>query len=268
MGLALAPVASRAQETGTPPADAAPAQDPAPDAAPQEPAAPPAAEPLPGPPPIPEVQLGPVLPTTPVRRGALGTSATMVDTRPLPRDKQGIWVLDFAYKPLRIRTVEIPAKGRRLVHYLYYQVINNTGQPRMFVPQFTLMTETNKRYEDAVIPQAVEVIKSREDPSNPNPLLGAVDIVGVIPPNGDKEGIDDAVYGVAVWEGIDPAADKLSIYVRGLSDGYQVVTPPGETEPQIRYKTLRLDFNRLGDEYNLNEQEIRLAEPPYEWIYW
>ena len=107
--------------------------------------------------------------------------------------------------------------------------------------------------------------QAREDPAIP--LLGAVNIMGMIPPS-QKRGVDDAVYGVAVWEGVDPKADSFSVYVRGLSDGYQVVTPPGQTEPQIRYKTLRLDFNRLGDEYNLNEQEIRPAEPPYEWIYW
>ena len=47
----------------------------------------------------------------------------------------------------------------------------------------------------------------------------------MIPPS-TKEGIDDAVYGVAVWEGVDPKADRFSIYVRGLSDGYQVVTRP------------------------------------------
>lgn len=240
------------------------AQEGQPEQAPQEPDA--GAQALPGPPAIPEVQLGPVLSTTPVRRGGLGPNTTLVDARVLPRDREGIWVLDFAFKPMRLRTIEIPGKGRRVVHYLYYQVINNTKQPRMFVPQFTLVTNTGKRYEDTVLPQAVEIIKTREDETTP--LHGAVDIVGVIPPNAEKEGIDDAVYGVAVWEGVDPAADRFSVYVRGLSDGYQIVTPPGSQEEQTLHKTLRIDFIRLGDEFNLNEREIRLADPPYEWIYW
>src|SRR5262245_25232418 len=38
--------------------------------------------------------------------------------------KPGIWVLDFAYKPVRVRTVEIPGKGRRQIYYLYYRVVN------------------------------------------------------------------------------------------------------------------------------------------------
>lgn len=251
LGLGLAASHLRAQDSE--PAPTAPAQAPAAGA-------------LPGPPEIPQVQLGPVLPTTPVRRGGLGPTGTLVDASVLPRDKEGIWVLDFAFRPIRLVTVEIPGKGRRLVHYLYYQVINNTGAPRMFVPQFTLVTDTGKRYEDAVIPQAVENVTNREDPTRTT--LGAVDIVGVIPPNGKKEGIDDAVYGVAVWEGVDPVADRFSIFVRGLSDGYQVVTPPGSDQEQTLHKTLRIDFIRLGDEFNLKEREIRLAEPAYEWIYW
>lgn len=251
LGLGLAAAGARAQEVQ--PGQAPPAQGAG-------------AQALPGPPPIAEAQLGPTLPTTPVRRGALGPNATLVDARVLPRDKEGIWVLDFAFKPVRLRTVEIPGKGRRVVHYLYYQVINNTGEPRLFVPQFTLVTNTGKRYEDSVIPQAVEVVKTREDQTTP--LLGAVDVVGVIPPNGGKEGINDAVYGVALWEGVDPTADRFSIYVRGLSNGNQVLTPPGSEEEQTLHKTLKIDFIRLGDEFNLNEREIRLAEPPYEWIYW
>ena len=136
----------------------------------------------------------------------------------------------------------------------------------MFVPQFSLVTDTGQRLEDAVIPQAVPIIRVRE--AGDIPLLGAVDIMGTIPPS-TREGLDDAVFGVAVWEGVDPKADRFSIFVRGLSDGYQVIPPPAEGGKQvIRYKTLRIYFIRRGDERNLNEREIQLNDPPYEWIYW
>jgi hypothetical protein len=189
----------------------------------------------------------------------------MVDAALLPRDKEGIWVLDFAFKPVRMRTIDLPDKGRRQVHYLYYRVVNHTGEPRMLVPQFSLVTDTGQRLEDAVIPQAVPIIRAREDASIP--LLGAVNIMGMVPPS-TKEGVDDAVFGVAVWDGVDPKADRFSIYVRGLSDGHQVITAPNGGKPVIRYKTLRIDFIRRGDERNLNEKEIQLNAPPYEWIYW
>ncbi|WP_422930678.1 hypothetical protein [Singulisphaera sp. PoT] len=221
-------------------------------------------EPLPALKPIPDETLVPTLPTTPVRRGASRYNHQMVDASLLPRDKAGIWVLDFTFKPVRLITVDIPGKGRKTFHYLYYRVINHTGQPRRFVPQFSLVTDTGKRYEDTVLPQGVKNIEAREDPSIH--LLGAVDIMGVIPPS-KKEGIDDAVYGVAIWDAVDPHADRFSIYVRGLSDGQQALATPDGKET-IRYKTLRIDFIRRGDDRNLNEKEIQLFDPPYEWLYW
>ena len=229
---------------------------------------------FPPPEPIPDVPLGPMLKTHPVRKlpqgfvnGVSGKAVfneRWIDAAVLPRDNQKIWVVDFAYKPLRITTVET-SKGRRDVHYLYYQVVNHTGTPRMFVPQFTLVTDTGKRYEDTVIPQAVKKIQSREDPSIQN-LHGAVDIMGLIPPS-TKQGIDDAVFGVAVWEGVDPRADKLTIFIKGLSDGLRADPDPSGGKPVIRHKALQLDFLRRGDHLDQKEREILPAEPPYEWTY-
>jgi hypothetical protein len=245
----IGPAVCQAQE-------AAPAAEPA--------AAKPAVPARESPPPIPEVALVPVLPTTPVRKGTPGYNVQMVDAALLPRDKEGIWVLDFTFKPVRLRTIDTD-KGRRTIHYLYYRVVNHTGKPRTFVPQFSLVTDTGQRLEDAVIPQAIPIIQAREDASVP--LRGAVDIMGIIPPS-TKEGIDDAVFGVAIWDGVDPKADRFRIYVRGLSDGYQLIQPPDGSKPVVRYKTLQIEFIRRGDERDLNEREIQLNDPPYEWVYW
>jgi hypothetical protein len=220
---------------------------------------------LPGPPAIPPANLLTGLTTVPVRRGASRYNVQMVDASLLPRDKPGIWVLDFAFKPLRMRTVEIPGKGRKQVHYLYYRVVNRTGKPRDFLPQFTIITDTGQRCEEAVLPKAVKIIQAREDPSIP--LLGAVDVAGVIPPS-TKDGVDDAVYGVAIWDKVDPKADRLQIYVRGLSEGYKDVPAPDGGKPTTTYKTLRIDLIRRGDDRNLNEKEIEPADPAYEWLYW
>ncbi len=230
---------------------------------------------FPPPEPIPQVQLGPMLKTHPIRRNAQGFvdgvngravfNERWIDASVLPRDKQGIWVLDFAYKPLRIVTVATLDKGRRDVHYLYYQVINKTGAPRMFVPQFTLVTDTGKRYEDTVLPEAVKQIQNREDPSIQN-LHGAVDIMGMVPPSG-KQGVEDAVFGVAVWEGVDPKADQLTIFVRGLSDGLKEDPATEGGKPVVRHKALQINFIRRGDEHNQKEREIITGEPPYDWTY-
>ena len=124
--------------------------------------APPEKGALESPKPIPDVKLLPDLPTIPIRRGAPTFNEQMVDASLLPRDKEGIWVLDFAFKPLRMITIEVAGK-RKLVHYLAYRIVNRTGKPRQLVPQFTLVTDTGKRYEEAVIPNAVELIQAREN---------------------------------------------------------------------------------------------------------
>ena len=230
---------------------------------------------FPPPEPIPAVTLGPVLKTHPIRRNAQGFinaangqvvyNERWIDASVLPRDKQGIWVLDFAFKPLRITTVDIPGKGRRDVHYLYYQVINRTGQPRMFVPQFSLITDTPKRYEDTVLPQAVKKIQNREDPSIQN-LYGAVDIMGIVPPS-NKQGVEDAVFGVAVWEGVEAKADTLTVFVQGLSNGQRAEPTPEGGKPVIRHKALQINFIRRGDQFEQREREITVGEPAYDWTY-
>jgi hypothetical protein len=215
--------------------------------------------------PIPDYKPLPVLHTFPVPHDRTVFNVQMVSTALHHRDQQGIWLLDFAYKPLRIKTVELPNKGRRQLHYLYFKVVNRTGLPRMFVPQFIMVNEKGEKFEDNVVPQAVPAIQAREDPTIP--LLGAVNIMGVIPPS-TKPDVDDAVYGVAVWEKWDPKADRFSIYVRGLSDGYKEVPGPSDGKPVVKYKALRIDFIRRGDEHHLSETEIYASDPPYEWVYW
>jgi hypothetical protein len=214
---------------------------------------------------VPEFKLDRTLQTVPVPRDRKSYNVEMVDASLLPRDKKGIWVLDFSFKKLRIRTVDIPGKGRRQVFYLYFKVVNRTGAPRMFVPQFIKENEKLQRIEDEVIPEAIPAIRKREDPSIP--VLGAVDIVGIIPPS-TKQTVDDAVYGAACWDRWDPKSDRFSIYVRGLSDGYVEVPAESGGKPVAKHKTLKINFIRRGDEHNLNEDEIQLADRPYEWVYW
>ncbi len=189
----------------------------------------------------------------------------MVNASLLPRDKQGIWVLDFAFKPLRIRTVDIPGKGRRQIHYLYYKVVNRTGKPRMFVPQFIMVNENGKRFEDEVIPEAIPSSRSGKTPRSRSWARWTSSASSRRAPSRTSTTRSSAWPAGTV--GIRKS-DRFSIYVRGLSDGYKEFPPESGGKPVAKYKTLRIDFIRRGDEHNLNEKEIQLADPPYEWVYW
>jgi len=217
-----------------------------------------------GPDPIPDFKLTP-LKTIPIRRELPGTNWVAADASPLPKDPQGIWVLEFAFKPVRLIEVDIPNKGRRKVHYLYYKVVNRTGKTRRFVPQFTLVADDGRRSEDVVLPLAAKKIQAKEDPTKD--LSGAVSVMGELPAS-TKNGVDDAFYGVAIWDDVDFKADSFKVYVRGLSNAYQEAeSQDANATPLTRYKALRLDFTRFGDERNPHSREIRQGEPPYEWTY-
>ena len=43
---------------------------------------------------------------------------------------------------------------------------------------------------------------------------------------------------------------------------------PAGGKPIVKYKTLRIDFIRRGDERNISEKEIEFNDPAYESVYW
>ena len=187
--------------------------------------------------------------------------------------RRPVWSLEFAFKPLRMVTVDIPrADGRfqrQNVWYLVYRV-RNTGQhlaPKVlpdrtvetepapslsvrFQPRIVLEgvvrtgTETRtSSYLDRIVPVALPAITDRERP--PMPLLNSVEMadVEIGPPGGQQP---SERWGVAMWEDIDPRIVYMKLLVGGLSNGYQLSFGQDGT-PQYAYKTLQLNFWRPGD---------------------
>ncbi len=77
------------------------------------------------------------------------------------------------------------------------------------------------------------------------------------------ETIDYSVWGVVMWEDVEPQIDFFSVYVQGLTNAYKV-----ENGRHLR-KTLQLNFWRPGDRWidrgeGTGEHEIRYGVPAYE----
>lgn len=203
---------------------------------------------------------------------------TVQEQRTNPR----LYAMEFAYKPPRFITVAVPAENgqlqRKRFWYLAYRVTNRTGEPRLFVPDLVLVTDTGKTYHDKVLPVVQKAIMQREDKSldwkNSSTISDAP-----IPPT-PEQGFVVSTYGIAIWEDVDPETDFFSIYVTGLSNGYQI-SEAADGQQRTLGKTLQLNFWRPGDERDENEQEIRPisqapesvvgpaqnAPPDYQWIY-
>jgi hypothetical protein len=200
-----------------------------------------------------------------------------------------LWVLDFKFKDPRLIKVNIPGRGQRVCWYLWYQVINYTGQPRTFIPDFELVTQDGHvTYQDQVLPAAQEAIAKIEDPTGFYKIKNSVTIAAQPIPVSLPKAAPKAVTGVAIW--VDPNeagpdddeatkkrkarmpkladSNKYSIYIAGLSNGWSVTDPiPPDTRPVVRRKTLQLDFKRIGDQYNMKSEEIRYQPAANPWIY-
>ncbi len=199
-----------------------------------------------------------------------------------------LWVLDFKFKDPRLIKVKIPGRGERVCWYLWYQVINYTGQPRTFIPDFELVTQdTNMTYPDQILPAAQEAIQKLEDPTGFYKIKNSVTIAAYPIPVSLPKAAPRAVTGVAIWvDPNEPAPDdtaqikkrkaaepkladsnRYSIFIAGLSNGWALTDPiPPEKEPIVRRKTLQLSFKRLGDRFHMKSEEIRFQQPA-QWLY-
>jgi hypothetical protein len=206
-----------------------------------------------------------------------------------------VWYLEFEFKPLRMIQVDVPQPSgkmqRKLIKYLIYKVTNpgksvravqaEDGtwnyedvayeQPIRFIPEFLLESDNLKlSYPDREIPVALGPIRLREDPNRV--FLTSTEISSrELKPH-------ESVWGVAMWEEIDPRIDHFSIYVQGLTNAYRWKDDPAKVQKDsplgtgrtLSRKTLKINFWRAGDEYYQQEKEIHYPAPgqvDYEWVY-
>lgn len=179
-----------------------------------------------------------------------------------------IWVLDFKFYDPRQITVDIPGRGRKICWYLKYQVTNNTGEPRWFIPDFVLVTpdKPGAVYHDQVLPKVQEAIRQVEDPTGYLDIKNSVSIASKPIPASKPNAAPHTVTGVAIWDDIDPDANRFTIFVSGLSNGWSLAEIPPDNKQVVRRKTLQLNFKRLGDRNFQHAGEIRFV-PPIEWVY-
>ncbi len=202
--------------------------------------------------------------------------------------QKDLWVFEVDFKPMRMISLDVTdpktrKKKRELIWYLVYKAVNrdlerppddsNTTPKNdedeppesYFIPEFTLVTNDNasqKFYDDVLIPEAQAAIIIRERLR----LKNSVEVIGLIPPVTPRDAKDEnAIYGVAMWRGIDPETDYFTVFMTGFSNGYQRKKgPDGQT--QILRRTIVQEYWRPGDRFFQNEKEIRQKGEP-KWIY-
>jgi hypothetical protein len=209
--------------------------------------------------------------------------------------RHNVWVLDFEFKPVRMIWVDIPdTQGRmqrKLIWYLLYSVTNPgkvyhpveekdgtfkaimVDGPIRFIPAFTMEVHNRlqdeaagftKVYSDKCIPLAMAAIRGREDRNRK--FLSTFEMP-------EKPiAVGETLWGIAMWEDVDPRAVWFSVYVEGLTNAYHWKDDPAKYAAVLKgtekgsYRTmfekmLKLNFWRPGDEYSVKENQVRLGIP-------
>jgi hypothetical protein len=137
----------------------------------------------------------------------------------------------------------------------------------LFFPTISLQAhDLKKEYLDRLVPAAMPVIAKRERVGKPIYDSVTISRQKIEVTTADK---DNSVWGVAMWEGVDPRIDFFSVYVQGLTNAYQFADKADDFKPgdkpakgrTFTRKTLVLHFWRPGDTVAEDENEIRYGMP-------
>ena len=116
-----------------------------------------------------------------------------------------------------------------------------------------------KEYLDRVMPHVVEQIRATEDPAIR--LLNTVEMSAepLFRQGDDKFAVGREVWGVAIWEDVDPRADYVTLQVQGLTNAFEVEeTVDGK---KFEFKTLQLNFYRPGDAIDETRDKVTYGIP-------
>ena len=179
---------------------------------------------------------------------------------------QNVWYLIYRIRDLGDTITYEQVKQNPQFEHMKNDLIRNSpiaGKEKFFVPRFSLegsiITNPAEGYKrvvvrDSVSPMVLRQIQRREDPAMN--LLDAVSMSKTKIPMA-KTDADGGVWGVAVFEGVDPRIDYVSVYVEGLSNAYRI----GMSDDQSRMKTLQLNFTRPGDIIDEHQDDIEFGIP-------
>lgn len=123
--------------------------------------------------------------------------------------------------------------------------------PRTFQPTFELTGWISDgkgeygsvSYRDQYLPLVAKEVQRLEDPNQR--LFNSLEIGDVEIPLSRAE-TDPGVWGVAVWEEVDPRLNYVSIQVKGLTNAYRIVAS-ADGKIRVANKILQLNYWRPGD---------------------
>jgi hypothetical protein len=169
------------------------------------------------------------------------------------------WQLDFTYSDPRPIAVKNADGQTQWYWVMPYEVTNNTGEERVFAPDFLVTTEAGDLINAGrdIGGEAFAAIKEK---LNDRHLEDPVRIVGKI-----LQGEDYTKHGIAVWPVMDHDAVKMTLFISGLSGETATIPHPtekndkGQPKPVVLVKTLQLNYELPGTPKRPQDQTVVAA---------
>lgn len=202
-----------------------------------------------------------------------------------------VWEYEFAFTGLRQANIALGGSTPQNVWYMVYRVRNlgkslsfedvkknpefdhltkdlrrdKSTVDRNFLPRLTLegwvvddldRQYSKKIYSDEINPALAMEIQQRED--SRVPLFDAVQLstASIQPAAG---GPNSGVWGVAIWTGVNPKIDFVSVFVEGFTNAYRIERNGDEIN--LKRKNIQLNFWRAGDAVDEVADEIDFGIP-------
>jgi len=162
------------------------------------------------------------------------------------------WELGFSCRTPRVIEMS-EADGVAVYTYVLYEVTNSTETEIDFYPTLELETEDGACARAKVYPTVFAAIT---EPMT-HKVLRFSEITGALKPGETKS-------GVAIFKGADPGANKLSLYVTGLSGDFKTQDLE-DGSIKAFYKTYKLVYSRPGDEFNASLDPVKLTDTEWVW---
>lgn len=166
---------------------------------------------------------------------------------------KNVWYLLYRIRDLGSTLTYDQVKQNPDFDHIMFDLKRNetiAADKKFFLPQFVLegsiIKSGSEGYQkvsvnDTVSPMVLRQIQRLEDPNMT--LLDPITMSQTNIPLA-KNDSDGGVWGVAVFENVDPRIDYVSVFVNGLTNAYRI--NPDPNQPHAK-KTLQLNFWRPGD---------------------
>lgn len=162
------------------------------------------------------------------------------------------WNLTFTYQ--KPQAISFTKADGSIAWYWFmpYKVVNNTGEDRLFVPEFTIATNRGQILHAGrnVPPGVYDAIAQR---LGNKLLMSPLDVVGKL-----LQGPDYARESVAIWPAFEHNVDAMAIFVTGLSGETQTVANPLTGKPVLMHRTLMLQYKLPGNPLTPQTQPVVL----------